>query len=59
MSDLKFIAQALGILAVLALLFWIGIADAVLEWRNPKANKTTFYTHFSDVMHFRKVPDFQ
>lgn len=42
-----------------ALFAWFCLADAVWQWRNPKANQMTIYTHIVDAMKFRKVPEFQ
>lgn len=52
----------LGIIAIAAFVasfFWIAIASAVWQWRNPKANQTTTITHFGDMIHFRKLDKFQ
>lgn len=31
----------------------------VWQWRNPKANEMTFYTHYVDVVTWKKLPEFQ
>ncbi len=35
------------------------IAFGVWQWRNPKANAMTFYSHYPDVMKFHKLEKFQ
>lgn len=50
--------NALLVLLLLATLFF-GVADSVWKWKNPKANDMTFWTHFSDVVHFRRLAEFQ
>lgn len=47
----------------LAIMIFITVAHAMMfaawQWRNPKANQMTFYTHYVDMMTFKKVPEFQ
>ncbi len=43
----------------LAMLVYLSIATVIWEFRNPKANKMTVYTHFSDVIKFNKLEKFQ
>lgn len=35
------------------------LAFMVWQWRNPKANEMTFYTHYVDVVTWKKLPEFQ
>lgn len=36
-----------------------GVMFMIWQARNPKANQMTFYTHYSDMMHGRTLPQFQ
>lgn len=50
----------LSIQAVLFVVFgYLAIAFAVFQWRNPLANKMSFYRDFGSVMRFEKVPGYQ
>jgi hypothetical protein len=40
-------------------LIYHGIMLAIWQLRNPKANQMTFWTHYSDVVHGRTLPQFQ
>lgn len=40
-------------------LAYIVIAFYAWQARNPKANQMTFYTHFEDVVKFKKLEKFQ
>ena len=35
------------------------VSFAIFQIRNPKANQMTFYTHYSDVVTFKKLVEFQ
>lgn len=35
------------------------LAFGVWQFRNPKANAMTFYSHYWDVMTWKKLPEFQ
>lgn len=48
----------------LMLLFWAcmiyaGVAFTVFQWRNPTANRLSFYRDFSAVMRFEKLAKYQ
>ena len=49
----------LAILLFCILLLYICAARTAWEWRNPKGNRTTFLTHLSDSLTFRKLDKFQ
>jgi len=54
----KFISTLL--ISVLALLMaYLLIVRFVWEINNPKANSMTFFTHFYEVITFKKSQDFQ
>ncbi len=38
---------------------WHLVAFTVWQFRNPKANGTTVYTYYSDVITFKKLDKFQ
>lgn len=38
---------------------YAGIAFVVFQWRNPLANKMSFYRDFGSVMGFEKLPGYQ
>lgn len=38
---------------------YYAFAFTVFEFRNPKANKTTYYTYFIEVIKFEKLERFQ
>lgn len=42
-----------------ATLAFLMVAMAAWEIRNPKANRATFFTHFTDVVTFQRLPQFQ
>jgi hypothetical protein len=57
-------AKAAGCLVVLAaflamLVLFSSLAFAVFQFRNPKANPTTYITYFTSVHTFQRVPTFQ
>jgi hypothetical protein len=41
------------------LVLWHGVMGTIWQINNPKANQMTFYTHYSDAMHGRVLPQFQ
>ncbi len=46
------------------LIFWmcaiyLGISWAAFQWRNPMANRMSFYRHFGSVVKFEKLPQLQ
>lgn len=45
-------------LLVLTPFLYFSIAVFAWQYRNPKANKTTVFTHFNDVIHFRALDKF-
>lgn len=54
-SSLSVFAQLLIVIIVL----WLGLANFVWGIRNPKANRYTFWTHFTEAVTFQKNPAFQ
>lgn len=48
----------LNVIAVMALLYLMA-ASLAWSFRNPMANRTTFFTHFSAAMSFQSLPQFQ
>lgn len=44
---------------LLLFLFYSKISFVGFQVRNPTANDSTFYTHFSDVMMWKKLDKFQ
>lgn len=38
---------------------YAGVAFTVFQWRNPLANKMSFYRDFGSVMRFEKLPGYQ
>ena len=54
---MKLIPIAKTILLVIGL--YLGVCWSTFEFRNPTANKAAFYTHFMDVLTFKKVVAFQ
>jgi hypothetical protein len=38
---------------------YAGFAFMVFQWRNPLANKMSFYRDFVSVMRFEKLPGYQ
>lgn len=52
---MKDVLKAIAILPVL----YFGVASAVWQIRNPLANRSTCFSYASDVLAFRKLPEFQ
>ena len=46
-------------IAAIVVVGYHAISFGVWQWRNPKANAMTFYSHYADVMTWKKLPDFQ
>ena len=44
---------------LITIAFFLGIAFAVFQARNPKANNMTFYTEFKSVIIFEKLEKYQ
>lgn len=45
---------AIGVAAI-----YLGIAWAAFQWRNPLANRMSFYRDFGAVVRFEKMPEYQ
>ena len=46
-------------MGAMTLIAYHSLAFGVWQIRNPKANSMTFYTHYVDVVTWKKLPDFQ
>ena len=46
-------------IGAIATLAYHSLSFGVWQFRNPKANAMTFYSHYLDVMTWRKLPEFQ
>jgi hypothetical protein len=44
---------------IIVVLGYFAISWATFQVRNPTANRMVFYTHFLDVVGFKKLPQFQ
>lgn len=53
------VMELLAKILFVLLLFYVVIVSAVWQWRNPLANSTTFFTHFTAAMSFQALPQFQ
>lgn len=47
------------ILLLLPAILFLAVAGAAWQFHNPTANGSTAITHFSDMVHFRTLPQFQ
>jgi hypothetical protein len=54
-QNLELLAALLALIAIP----YIAIAGIAWEWRNPTANKMTFWTEFPSVVTFKKLPKYQ
>ena len=45
--------------AAMTTLGYHSLSFGVWQYRNPKANAMTFYSHYMDVMTWKKLPEFQ
>ncbi len=43
---------------IIPIIFYHVFSFWVWEWRNPKANSMTFYSHYVDMITFKKLPQF-
>lgn len=50
---------ALVMMLLGAFMAFQSFAFAAWQWRNPKANTVTFYSHYFDVLRFKKLEKFQ
>jgi hypothetical protein len=41
------------------LIFYVVISWHIFQWRNPKANRMTFFTHFTEIVMLEKLEIFQ
>jgi hypothetical protein len=47
------------VVVLVSLAVTTGILNMVWQYNNPKANQMTFWTHFGDVIQFKKLEQFQ
>jgi len=55
LENLKLIGLVLFVMALL----YLSAASVAWSFRNPMANRTTFFTHFSAAMSFQRLSQFQ
>ncbi len=53
------VLKLMGKIFSVLVLFYVVIASIVWQWRNPLANRTTFFTHLTAAMSFQALPQFQ
>lgn len=54
-EDIKVIAGGLCMVGIV----YLAIAWPVFQWRNPLANKMSFFRDFADVVTWQKLPGYQ